>query len=120
MQEAQTRAECDEDRCAGGVVEFGLIGDMGHVVAARSLHPKPTLMTRPNRDLPVCLAEHPHALLTPPALLMRLDLHKAIDWRNPCGEDGAYRRTTIRVPVEVRASVENSGGVGDGAMGDGD
>lgn len=59
----------------------------------------------PNRDLPVCLAEHPHALLTPPALLMRLDLHRAIDWRNPTGEDGAYRRTAIRVPVEVRGSM---------------
>lgn len=33
---------------------------------------------------------------------MRLDLHKAIDWRNPTGDNGAYRRTTIRVPVEVR------------------
>lgn len=57
--------------------------------------------TNTHRDLPTSLGEHPHTLLTPPALFMRLDLHKPIDWRNPTGEDGAYRRTTIRVPVEV-------------------
>ncbi len=53
-----------------------------------------------DKDLPVALADHPHRFLTPPALVMRLDLHRAIDWRAPRGDDGAYRRTTIQVPFE--------------------
>ena len=62
------------------------------------------------------MAEHPHALLTPPALLMRLDLHRAIDWRDPTGEDGAYRRTAIRVPVEVRGCMRGWNGKMDGRV----
>jgi hypothetical protein len=71
------------------------------ISSAPSSFPHQTHPKSKFRDLPICLAEHPHTLLTPPALVMRLELHKGIDWRNPCGEDGAYRRTTIRVPVEV-------------------
>jgi hypothetical protein len=53
-----------------------------------------------DKDLPVSLADHPHRFLTPPALVMRLDLHRAIDWTAPRAEDGAYRRSAIHVPFE--------------------
>jgi len=53
-----------------------------------------------DKDLPVSLADHPHRFLTPPALVMRLDLHRAIDWTSPRAEDGAYRRSIIQVPFE--------------------
>ena len=53
-----------------------------------------------DKDLPVSLADHPHRFLTPPALIMRLDLHRAIDWTAPRAEDGAYRRSVIQVPFE--------------------
>lgn len=51
-----------------------------------------------DKDLAVSLADYPHRFLTPPALLMRMDLHHAIDWTASQAHDGAYRRNVIHVP----------------------
>ena len=53
-----------------------------------------------HRDLPISLSLHPHRLLTPPALVMRLDLSRPINWVAGAMDSGAFCRTKRRVPIE--------------------
>lgn len=50
-------------------------------------------------DLPVWLPEHPHRLLSPPALLLSLDLHREVSFRQAESLQGVYRTGHVVAPV---------------------
>jgi len=88
------------------VADDDLLGGWNHDAYRRAVEEGAArAMCDEDRDLPVSLANHPHRFLTPPALVMRLDLHHAIDWTAPRAEDGAYRRNVIHVPFEQAGCV---------------
>lgn len=83
------------------VVDDEVLGGWNHDAYRRAVEEGAVrVVCDEDKDLPVSLADHPHRFLTPPALVMRLDLHHAIDWTAPRAEDGAYRRNVIHVPFE--------------------